>query len=72
MREGYVQTDPEVKIHYVEYGDPHNQTIVFIHGFPEYSYAWRDYLGPISEKGYHCVAIDMRGYHKSSKTEYYA
>jgi pimeloyl-ACP methyl ester carboxylesterase len=69
MREGYVQTDPGVKIHYVEYGDPQNQTIVFIHGFPEYSFAWRDYLEPISEKGYHCVAIDMRGYHKSSKPQ---
>ncbi len=69
MKNGYVltQNDPEVKIHYQEYGDPGNQTIIFIHGFPEYSYAWRDFLGPISEQGYHCVAIDMRGYHKSSK-----
>jgi len=71
MKSGYVtsQIDPEVKIHYVERGDPNNPTIIFLHGFPEYSYAWRDYLGPISENGYHCVAIDLRGYHKSSKPQ---
>lgn len=33
-----------VKIHYVENGDPSKKLIVFIHGFPEFWYSWRRQL----------------------------
>ncbi|WP_433189299.1 alpha/beta fold hydrolase [Actinoallomurus sp. CA-150999] len=41
--------------------------ILFCHGFPESSYSWRHQLDALSEAGYRAVAMDMRGYGRSSK-----
>jgi len=54
------------KIHYVSAGDAANDTIVFLHGFPEFWYSWRKQLDHFSEQ-YHVIAPDMRGYNKSYK-----
>ncbi|WP_272902679.1 alpha/beta hydrolase [Nocardioides sp. WS12] len=37
------------------------------HGFPESSYSWRHQLDALSAAGYRAVAMDMRGYGRSSK-----
>ena len=37
------------------------------HGFPESSYSWRHQLGALATAGYRAVAMDMRGYGRSSK-----
>jgi pimeloyl-ACP methyl ester carboxylesterase len=36
--------------------------ILFAHGFPETSYAWRHQLSALAAAGFHAVAPDMRGY----------
>ncbi|NBB52339.1 alpha/beta fold hydrolase [Rhizobium sp. CRIBSB] len=36
--------------------------VLFAHGFPETSYAWRHQLSALAAAGYHAVAPDMRGY----------
>jgi len=54
------------KIHYVSAGDVTNDTIIFLHGFPEFWYSWRKQLDHFSEQ-YHVIAPDMRGYNKSFK-----
>ena len=55
-----------VRLHYVEDGT--GPLILFLHGFPEFWYAWKDLL-PEFGKDHHAVALDMRGYNLSSVPE---
>jgi pimeloyl-ACP methyl ester carboxylesterase len=41
---------------------------LFLHGFPEFWWAWRHQLPVIAEAGYRAVAMDLRGYGASDKT----
>ncbi len=59
-------TLPQGKLHYKTAGDIHKETIVFLHGFPEFWYSWRKQLEYFS-KDYHVIAPDMRGYNTSFK-----
>ena len=36
--------------------------VLFCHGFPETSYAWRHQVGALAAAGFRAVAPDMRGY----------
>ena len=53
-----------VRLHYVSRGD--GELILFLHGFPEFWYQWKDQLVEFG-RNYHAVAPDMRGYNLSSK-----
>jgi epoxide hydrolase 4 len=55
-----------VKLHYVEQGK--GPLILFLHGFPEFWYEWKDLL-PEFAKDHHAVAVDMRGYNLSARPE---
>jgi pimeloyl-ACP methyl ester carboxylesterase len=55
-----------VRLHYVEQGK--GAVIVFLHGFPEFWYSWKDLL-PEFARDHHAVALDMRGYNLSAKPE---
>ena len=55
-----------VKIHYVTLGK--GPLVVMLHGFPDYWYTWRDQI-PVLAKQHQVVAIDLRGYNKSSQPE---
>ncbi|KPJ12513.1 Epoxide hydrolase 3 [Papilio machaon] len=57
-----------VKLHYVESGDPSKPLLLFLHGFPEFWYTWRHQIVEFN-KDYCCVALDMRGYGDSEKPE---
>lgn len=52
-----------VKLHYVEQGK--GPIILFLHGWPEFWYAWKDLL-PEFAKDHHACAVDMRGYNLSA------
>ncbi|MFF1502560.1 alpha/beta fold hydrolase [Streptomyces sp. NPDC058316] len=41
--------------------------VLLIHGFPESWYAWRHQLPAIAAAGFRAVAVDVRGYGRSSK-----
>ncbi|NVM44176.1 MAG: alpha/beta hydrolase [Candidatus Lokiarchaeota archaeon] len=56
----------DVKIHYIKAGPEDGELIIFLHGFPQLWYMWRDQLLEFS-KDYLVVAPDMRGYNLSSK-----
>ncbi|WP_158828534.1 alpha/beta fold hydrolase [Mucilaginibacter lacusdianchii] len=56
-----------VRLHALQDGDPSGDTIVFLHGFPEFSYAWHDQLPFFASKGFNAIAPDLRGYNLSSK-----
>ncbi|WP_435359498.1 alpha/beta fold hydrolase [Haloarchaeobius sp. DFWS5] len=57
----------DVRLHYVEAGDPDDETIVLVHGFPEFWYSWHHQIPALTDAGYHVVAPDMRGYNRSEK-----
>jgi pimeloyl-ACP methyl ester carboxylesterase len=52
------------RIHMVEMGT--GPLVLMVHGFPESWYSWRHQLPAIAEAGFHAVAIDVRGYGRSS------
>src|SRR5258706_3614464 len=56
----------DVRLHYVEQGT--GPLILFLHGFPEFWYSWKDLL-PEFARDHHAVALDMRGYNLSAKPE---
>ncbi|GAA2223482.1 hypothetical protein GCM10010360_49870 [Streptomyces nogalater] len=58
---------PAGRIHLVEQGS--GPLVLLLHGFPESWYAWRYQLAALASAGYRAVAIDVRGYGRSSKPE---
>ena len=53
-----------IRIHYVIAGA--GELVLFVHGFPEFWYAWKDQLLEFG-RNYQAVAPDMRGYNLSEK-----
>jgi len=47
-------------------GNEQNELAVFLHGFPETSFMWRQIMDKISSLGFYCIAPDMRGYSKDA------
>ncbi|KUJ36971.1 epoxide hydrolase [Streptomyces sp. NRRL F-5122] len=56
---------PGGRIHLVEQGT--GPLVLLVHGFPESWYSWRHQLPVLAAAGYRAVAIDVRGYGRSSK-----
>ena len=54
-----------IRLHIAECGE--GPTVLLIHGFPESWYSWRYQLPALGAAGYHAVALDVRGYGRSSK-----
>lgn len=53
-----------IRLHYVSAGK--GPLILFVHGFPEFWYAWKNQLEEFS-RTHRAVALDMRGYNLSDK-----
>ncbi|HET6482343.1 MAG TPA: alpha/beta hydrolase [Actinoplanes sp.] len=53
------------RFHVVEAGT--GPLVLFLHGFPEFWWAWHDMLPRIADAGFRAVAIDLRGYGASDK-----
>ncbi len=54
-----------MRLHAAHWGDPAAPLMVFVHGFPEFWYAWRN-LAPRFAGRFHCVAPDLRGFNLSA------
>ena len=53
-----------IRIHLVEEGS--GPAVLLVHGFPESWYSWRHQLPVLAGAGYRAIAIDVRGYGRSS------
>ncbi|MGI5211567.1 alpha/beta fold hydrolase [Plantactinospora sp. CA-290183] len=53
------------RFHVVEAGS--GPLVLFLHGFPEFWWAWHDMLPAVADAGYRAVAVDLRGYGASDK-----
>lgn len=60
-----VVAGPAGRIHLVEQGS--GPMVLLVHGFPESWYSWRHQLPVLAAAGYRAVAVDVRGYGRSSK-----
>jgi epoxide hydrolase 4 len=54
-----------IRMHYVEMGS--GLPVIFLHGFPDFSYSWRHQFATLSQLGFRCIAPDLRGYNKTDK-----
>ncbi len=55
-----------LRLHYAAAGPAGAPLILFVHGFPEFWYAWKDQLAEFS-RDHRAVAPDLRGYNLSDK-----
>ncbi|MFB4264882.1 alpha/beta fold hydrolase [Nonomuraea sp. GTA35] len=55
---------PGGRIHVVEQGS--GPLVLLVHGFPESWYSWRHQLPALAAAGFRAVAVDVRGYGRSS------
>ncbi|MEU6841059.1 alpha/beta hydrolase [Streptomyces sp. NPDC046716] len=55
---------PAGRLHLVEQGS--GPLVLLVHGFPESWYSWRRQLPALAAAGYRAVAVDVRGYGRSS------
>ncbi|HEU4421891.1 MAG TPA: alpha/beta hydrolase [Pilimelia sp.] len=53
------------RFHVVEAGT--GPLVLFLHGFPEFWWAWHDVLPAVAGAGFRAAAVDMRGYGASDK-----
>ncbi|WP_406418997.1 alpha/beta fold hydrolase [Streptomyces sp. NBC_01614] len=58
---------PAGRLHLVEQGT--GPLVLLVHGFPESWYSWRHQLPALAAAGYRAVAMDVRGYGRSSRPE---
>ena len=67
---GAVTTADGISLHYTQYGNPSDPTILFAHGYPYTSATWDEYMYAFKKQGYHTVAFDRRGFGKSSSVDW--
>jgi pimeloyl-ACP methyl ester carboxylesterase len=60
-------SSPAGRIHLVEQGS--GPLVLLVHGFPESWYSWRHQMPVLAAAGYRAVAVDVRGYGRSSRPE---
>ena len=56
-----------VDLHVVELGT--GKPVLFCHGFPDLWIGWRRQMEAVAAQGYRAIAVDMRGYGRSSAVE---
>src|SRR5215469_8807691 len=56
-----------VSLHVVLAGPANGKPLIFLHGFPEFWFAWRDQIDYFVSSGYRVIIPDQRGYNLSDK-----
>ncbi|HSK73416.1 MAG TPA: alpha/beta hydrolase [Pyrinomonadaceae bacterium] len=58
-------------VHYQEFGDAANPTLILIHGYTSSTYVWRKAAPRFAEAGFHVVAVDLLGFGFSEKPAWF-
>jgi len=58
-----------ITLHCIEAGPKDGPLVILLHGFPEFWWAWRYQIEPLSRAGYRVLVPDQRGYNLSDKPE---
>jgi pimeloyl-ACP methyl ester carboxylesterase len=65
IRHGFSSVN-DLTLHYASTGDSRRPLLLFLHGFPQFWYGWREQLLALGDT-WHCAAPDLPGYNLSSK-----
>jgi haloalkane dehalogenase len=57
----------ELRVHYVDEGQPGGQAVLMMHGEPSWSYLYRKMIPVITLAGYRAIAPDLIGFGRSDK-----
>jgi pimeloyl-ACP methyl ester carboxylesterase len=66
----FVQVDG-ARVHYQEFGDASQPTILLIHGYTASLYVWKTVAPIFAESGFHVVALDLLGFGYSEKPSWF-
>ena len=58
-------------VHYQEFGDCANPTLILIHGFTASTYVWKTVAPRLAEENFHVVAVDLLGFGFSDKPAWF-
>jgi len=56
-----------LRVHYVNEGEPSDETVLFLHGEPSWCYLYRKMIPVVVNAGYRAVAPDLIGFGRSDK-----
>jgi epoxide hydrolase 4 len=62
----YIHTNG-IRLHTIQTGPIDGPVAILLHGFPEFWYAWRKQIEPLSRAGFRLIIPDQRGYNLSDK-----
>lgn len=60
-----------LRVHYQEFGQPTNPTLLLIHGFTASTQVWRTVAPMLAMRGFRVVAVDLIGFGFSSKPSWF-
>ncbi|PSF10524.1 haloalkane dehalogenase [Marinobacter fuscus] len=63
----YHQISPDLRMHYVDEGNPAAAPVIMLHGEPSWSYIYRHMIPVIAAAGHRVLAPDLIGFGKSDK-----
>ena len=58
-------------VHFQEFGDRNDPTLLLIHGFSASVYVWRTVAPQLADRGFHVVAVDLIGFGYSDKPAWF-
>jgi len=67
FRSRFVTLSDGKQMHYVDEGAPEGEALVFVHGYPTWSFTYRALLVYYAARGYRCIAMDHIGFGLSDK-----
>jgi pimeloyl-ACP methyl ester carboxylesterase len=68
MDHQYIETNG-IRLNVVQDGPVEGPLVILLHGFPEFSFGWRQQIPYLASAGYRVWAPDQRGYNLSDKPE---
>src|SRR5688572_25433877 len=59
------------RLHYQEFGDPRQPTLVLLHGYTASLFVWHKVAPLLADAGFHVVAVDLVGFGYSEKPRWF-
>jgi pimeloyl-ACP methyl ester carboxylesterase len=60
-----------LRVHYQEFGERNNPTLLLIHGYTASTYVWQTTAPMFATRGFHVLAVDLIGFGFSSKPSWF-
>ena len=59
------------RVHFQEFGEPGDPTLLLIHGYTASTYAWRTAAPMLADEGFRVIAVDLLGFGYSEKPRWF-